>query len=175
MKPIAFTVPGNPVPQPRARISTYGGFARAYVPARHPVHAYRQAIASHAKAAGLRQTGDTLAIDIVAVFERPKSHMRKAGLKSDAPRLPRPDVDNIAKAVLDALQETFDDTNVMRLSVTKAFGSPAMTRVIIEGVACENTLFSSVLRMASAFCACFLGVFDCAKNESPPSRPRVIG
>jgi Holliday junction resolvase RusA-like endonuclease len=135
---IAFTVPGNPVPQPRARISTHGGFARAYVPSRHPVHAYREAIALHAKAAGLRQTSDTLLVDIVAVFERPKSHRTRKGLKSDAPKLPRPDVDNIAKAVLDALGDSFDDTNVMRLSVAKSYGDEAMTMVRIADVAHEN-------------------------------------
>ena len=50
MKPITFSVPGDPVPQPRARVSTVGGFARAYVPARHPVHEYREAVAMAAAA-----------------------------------------------------------------------------------------------------------------------------
>jgi len=121
MKPITFSVPGDPVPQPRVRVSTRGGFARAYVPSTHPVHAYRQAIANAAREAGLRQTDELLSVRIIAVFARPKSHKRKGGLKADAPRLPRPDVDNIAKAVLDALADSFDDTNVMRLSVWKEY------------------------------------------------------
>ena len=49
-------VPGQPVPQPRARVSTVGGFARAYVPKRHPIHAYREAVALAAKLAGLKPT-----------------------------------------------------------------------------------------------------------------------
>ena len=132
MKPVEFVVPGDPVPQPRARISTRGGFARAYVPAKHPVHAYRKAIAEHAKEAGLRQTGDTLAVEIVAVFGRPKSHKTKAGLRSGAPALPRPDVDNIAKAVLDALVDSFDDTNVQRLTVEKLYGEDGSTTVKVH-------------------------------------------
>lgn len=121
-EPITFTVPGQPVPQPRIRVSTAGGFARAYVPAKHPVHAYRASLATHAEAAGLTQTNDLLEVYIEAVFARPKSHRRKGGLKSDAPALPRPDVDNIAKAVLDALQTvTGDDTNVKRLIVEKRY------------------------------------------------------
>ncbi len=91
---ITFTVPGDPVPQPRPRVSTRGGFARAYVPSTHPVHDYRGAIASAAADAGLTPTGEPLNVVIDAVFVRPKSHMRKSGVRADAPRLPRPDVDN---------------------------------------------------------------------------------
>lgn len=130
---VTFTIPGDPVPQPRVRVSTRGGFARAYVPSKHPVHAYREAIAAAAQAAGLRQTGDLLDVGIVAVFARPKSHKRKGGLKSDAPKVPRPDVDNIAKAVLDALQSVMgDDTHVRRLTVEKAYGEDALTTVSVD-------------------------------------------
>jgi Holliday junction resolvase RusA-like endonuclease len=130
---LTFSVPGEPVPQPRPRVSTRGGFARAYVPAKHPVHAYRQALAAAAVAAGLSETGEPLNVVIDAVFKRPKSHMRKSGVKADAPRLPRPDVDNIAKAVLDALQDVMgDDTLVARLVVEKSYGQEARTTVRIS-------------------------------------------
>jgi Holliday junction resolvase RusA-like endonuclease len=130
---LTFSVPGEPVPQPRPRVSTRGGFARAYVPAKHPVHAYRQSLASAARDAGLSETGEPLHVVIDAVFRRPKSHMRKSGVKADAPRLPRPDVDNIAKAVLDALQDVMgDDTLVARLVVEKSYGQEARTTVRIS-------------------------------------------
>jgi Holliday junction resolvase RusA-like endonuclease len=130
---ISFEVIGDPVPQPRPRVSTRGGFARAYVPATHPVHAYRKAIATAALHAGLTPTGEPLNVVIDAVFARPKSHMRKSGLKPDAPRLPRPDVDNVAKAVLDSLQEVMgDDTLVARLVVEKSYGTEARTTVRIS-------------------------------------------
>lgn len=130
---ITFTVAGEPVPQPRPRVSTRGGFARAYVPAKHPVHAYRQSLAAAARDAGLSESGDPLNVVIDAVFERPKSHMKKSGVKADAPRLPRPDVDNLAKAVLDALQEVMgDDANVARLVVEKSYGTEARTTVRIS-------------------------------------------
>ena len=70
---------------------------------------------------------------IDAVFERPKSHMRKDGVKATAPKMPRPDVDNIAKAVLDALQDVMgDDTNVRRLIVEKSYGEHGRTTVRIQ-------------------------------------------
>ena len=133
MSTVSFTVAGQPVPQPRPRVSTAGGFARAYVPGTHPVHAYREAIAAAARGAGLTQTGEVLNVVIDAVFERPKSHLRKAGVKPDAPKLPRPDVDNLAKAVLDALQDVMgDDSLVGRLVVEKSYGTEARTTVRIS-------------------------------------------
>ena len=129
---ITFEVLGNPVPQPRARVSTRGGFARAYVPGKHPVHEYRSRLEAAAKAAGLTCTGVPLEIRIVATFERPKSHKRKLGLREGAPVLPRPDVDNIAKACLDSLQGVMgDDTHVARLAIEKRYGEPAGTFVTV--------------------------------------------
>jgi len=97
------------------------------------VHAYRQAVAAAARAAGLTETGDPLNVVIDAVFRRPRSHLNKAGVKSTAPTLPRPDVDNLAKAVLDALQDVIgDDTNVSRLVVEKSYGQEARTTVRIS-------------------------------------------
>lgn len=135
MKAITFTVAGDPVPQPRPRVSTRGGFARAYVPSKHPVHAYRQAIAQEATRAGVTPYESPIEVCINAIFSRPKSHMTKRGVKATAPKLPRPDVDNIAKAILDSLQDVMgDDTNVRRLTVEKAFGDESKT---IVSVKCE--------------------------------------
>ena len=127
---VTFSVPGDPVPQPRPRVSTAGGFARAYVPAKHAIHGYRQAVALAAKAAGLGKADKPVSVIVDAVFARPKSHLNKSGVKATAPRLPRPDVDNIGKAVLDALQEVIgDDSNVSRLVVEKTYGTEGRTTV----------------------------------------------
>lgn len=130
---LTFTVPGEPVPQPRPRVSTRGGFARAYVPAKHPVHAYRDAIATAARAAGAGVHGEPVSVVIEFVWERPKSHMRKSGIKPDAPALPRPDLDNTTKAVLDSLNGVAweDDSQVQRLVVEKSYGPEARTTVRI--------------------------------------------
>lgn len=130
-----FIVLGDPVPQPRPRVSSRGGFARAYVPAKHPVHAYRKQLEAAAREAGVTPSSDPIAVTVVAFFARPKSHMTKRGVKATAPRLPRPDVDNIAKAVLDALQPVIgDDTNVSTLIAMKAYNEHAGTHVVIEPV-----------------------------------------
>jgi Holliday junction resolvase RusA-like endonuclease len=68
-----------------------------------------------------------------AVFARPKSHLNKSGVKPTAPMLPRPDVDNLGKAVLDALQDVMgDDTMVSRLLVEKSWGTEGRTTVRVS-------------------------------------------
>lgn len=129
---ITFSVPGNPVPQPRPRITVRGKHGHAYVPKDHPIHAYRQAVTVAARAAGLRQPTGPVSVIVDAVFARPKSHMNKSGVKPTAPALPRPDVDNISKGVLDALKSVMgDDTNVSRLLVEKSWGTEGRTTVRI--------------------------------------------
>ena len=130
---VAFSVPGDPVPQPRPRVSTAGGFARAYVPKSHAIHGYRQAVALAARAAGVTQATGPVSVIVDAVFGRPKSHMNKSGVKPTAPVLPRPDVDNLGKAVLDALQDVMgDDTMVSRLLVEKSWGTEGRTTVRVS-------------------------------------------
>ena len=132
MKPITFSVPGDPVPQPRVRVSTRGGFARAYVPSKHPVHAYRDALLREALACGLTPINEPVEVIVDAVFKRPKSHLTKRGVKATAPQLPRADVDNVGKAVLDSLKSVFDDTLVRRLVVEKSWGDEARTTVRVQ-------------------------------------------
>jgi Holliday junction resolvase RusA-like endonuclease len=131
--PLSFSVPGSPVPQPRPRVSTRGGFARAYVPAKHPVHKYRAAVADAAKTAGASVSEDAVAVELTFLFERPKSHKTAKGLKRDAPKLPQQDVDNLAKAVLDALTcvAWHDDRQVARLTVVKQYAQESATLVQI--------------------------------------------
>lgn len=127
---ITFSVTGDPVPQPRPRVSTQGGYGRAYVPKSHPVHAYRKTLQLAAIDAGLRKTDEPVSVVIDAVFGRPKSHLTKKGVRSSAPSMPRPDVDNVAKAVLDAIGPILgDDTVVSRLVIEKSYSTEGRTTV----------------------------------------------
>jgi Holliday junction resolvase RusA-like endonuclease len=139
MRSLTFRIDGNPVPQPRPKVSTSGGFARAFVPARHPVHEFRSRVARAARDAGLARADDPVCVEIVATFGRPRSHLNKFGVKPTAPALPRPDVDNVAKAVLDALQDVIgDDTKVARLTIEKEWGSAGRTTVTVTTAGCGD-------------------------------------
>ena len=134
MPAVTFSVPGNPVPQPRPRVATRGGFARAYVPSSHPVHAYRRAIADTARVHGVNVSDGAVAVELRFTFERPKSHRTKTGIKATAPTLPREDVDNLAKACLDGLTcvAWHDDKQVADLHATKQYGDEGKTEVTIH-------------------------------------------
>lgn len=127
---ITFSVDGEPVPQPRAKITTRGKFPHAYVEAAHAIHGYRKALQMAAVDAGLRPCAGTVEVVIDAVFVRPRSHMNKKGLKPKAPLAPLPDVDNVAKAVLDAIGPIIgNDKQVKRLVIEKRYGTEARTTV----------------------------------------------
>jgi len=134
MKKIMFTVLGQPIPQPRARITTRGKFAHAYTPKKHPITAYREAIRAAAIAAGAKPHGELVELWIYACYVRPASHSTKKGLKKTAPKTPRADTDNLAKGIMDALTGAAwdDDQQVDRLHSTKEFGPVAGTMVVIE-------------------------------------------
>ena len=124
MAAIRFVVPGNPVPQPRPRISTRGGFARAYVPKDHPIHLYRLRIGNAAEALDIVPHDGDVAIDIAAVFSRPPSHKR---MGSKAPARPvKCDWDNVAKGVCDALNGIayVDDDQIVEAHVTRRYARP---------------------------------------------------
>lgn len=135
MKAITFSVDGDPVPQPRHKITARGRFAHAYIPKSHAIHAYRAAIAKAATEAGATPTTQepiTLIIDLV--FKRPASHFTKKGLKSSAPTLPRPDVSNCQKGIEDALNGIawVDDKQVGKSIVEKSYGEEARTTVRVQ-------------------------------------------
>jgi Holliday junction resolvase RusA-like endonuclease len=118
-------IPGEPIAQPRVKVSTRGGFARAYVDAKHPIHAYKQAIRLAYVNAGGEVLEGPVSIKIVCWFERPKSHSKKRRQEPE-PKTTKPDSDNLGKAILDALNGIAynDDGQVYRLTVEKWYLGP---------------------------------------------------
>ncbi len=118
-------IPGQPIAQPRVKVSTRGGFARAYVDAKHPIHAYKQAIRLAYVNAGGEVLEGPVEIRIVCWFERPKSHSKKRRQDRE-PKTTKPDLDNVGKAILDALNEIAynDDGQVFMLTVEKWYAGP---------------------------------------------------
>ena len=131
---ISFTVPGDPVAQPRHKVSTRGGFAKAYIPKDHPIHAYKEAVRLSAKVAmaGLAPVDGPVLVTVLFRFARPKSHA-KAG-RADDNHKQKPDLDNLAKAVLDALNGICwaDDSQVCQIRASKAWRTEGQTIVLVD-------------------------------------------
>jgi Holliday junction resolvase RusA-like endonuclease len=137
---VSFRVYGDPVPQPRPRVSTFGGHARAYVQKTHPIHAFREAVRLAALAAGVQRSTGPVEVSILAVFARPPSHRKADGsLRAGAPLYPGHrcgDSDNLAKGILDGLQGVaFDDDDQADLGyVRRRYGNTAFVDVRIADV-----------------------------------------
>jgi Holliday junction resolvase RusA-like endonuclease len=118
-------ISGEPIAQPRVKVSTRGGFARAYTERDHPIHAYKQAIRLAYVNAGGEVLEGPVSVRIVCLFERPKSHSKKRRQQRE-PKTTKPDLDNVGKAILDALNEIAynDDGQVCRLTVEKWYVGP---------------------------------------------------
>lgn len=132
MASFTLTIPGAPVAQPRHRISTRGGFAKTYLPSDHPVHAFKQAISLQAAGRGLF-TGP-VEVSIVAYFPMPISWSKKKRREHEGRwHTQKPDSDNLAKSVLDALREHWnDDCQVCWLTVRKRWTSgTGMTQITV--------------------------------------------
>ena len=141
---VDFTVPGEPISQPRQRHALIGGHVRNYTPAKAPVQTYKALVRMAAsQAMSGPPTGLPVGVTIECAFARPKSHYRTGAnshaLKPNAPyrHAKKPDAENCAKAVLDALTEIVyeDDKQVACLHVLKLYadeaGSPH-TKIWVE-------------------------------------------
>jgi Holliday junction resolvase RusA-like endonuclease len=116
---LTFRVDGEPVAQPRHRIASRGRFATAYIPRGHAIHAWKWAIEEAAREEAKRvgwvpRKGIALAVSMVFSFERPRSNKTQWHTQ-------RPDLDNLTKAVLDALHGIafLDDAVVDEMKLRK--------------------------------------------------------
>jgi len=118
---------GMPKAQPRPRAFARNGKARMYDPG--TAEAWKSDIAGQTKKLHNMQLDGPLKVYLFFSFERPKSHFKTDGksLKPNSPKryfIKKPDADNLAKAVLDALTAMGvwkDDSQIVILDVTKAW------------------------------------------------------
>lgn len=97
---------GNPVPQPRAKVTVRCGFGQAYVPKGHAVHAWRAEVEAACRDAIRETIRGPVAMAIEIAADRPRSHFTRRGALSAAGRAatePPGDWDNLAKAIQDAM------------------------------------------------------------------------
>ena len=115
---ISFTVPGQPVPKARARVTKRG---HAFTPPK--TKAYSDLVGALCKAAAW-QTGPLngpVALSVNFIVKAPIRLPKDRSLPTT-----KPDIDNLIKAVMDGMNGIawHDDAQVVSISATKAYGEP---------------------------------------------------
>ena len=130
---MTFTVPGRPVPKARPRVVN----GHAYTP--RETAAYEAAVRGCYKACAKGAPPLTVpcAVEMVFRFPIPSSARRKTmpdKIKAGDPYPHKADVDNLCKAILDALNGIAfaDDALVVRLTARKEYGEPGAEVTIEE-------------------------------------------
>lgn len=129
---IKFTVPGTPVGKGRPRVTMHG----TYTPKK--TAQYERLVKSCWKTQSGQSFsgGIPLEAEILAWFPIPKSTSKKKAAEMEGRyHIKRPDADNIAKAILDSLNEcAYPDDSAVQISVKKLYtnGSPHVDVVIRE-------------------------------------------
>lgn len=130
---ITATIPGKPIPSARPRVTR----THAYIPERSQSY---KALAQHylaeaMRAASLSPCYGPVSVEIDVFFECPKTQRRKREPTPQRPHAGKPDVDNLAKQILDAGNGVawIDDAQVVDCRVRKFVarqGEPA--RVVVR-------------------------------------------
>ena len=129
---LTFWVNGEPVAQPRHRIASRGRYATAYIPKGHAIHAWKYAIEEAAREQAERVgwvpvKGEPLSVVMHFYFRQSRSNKTRHHVQ-------RPDLDNLAKAVLDALHGIvfLDDACVVGLRLEKEWASQSGLSVEVQ-------------------------------------------
>jgi Holliday junction resolvase RusA-like endonuclease len=136
---ISFTVPGKPGAKGRPRISTRGGFARAYTPAETVSYENKVAFAGRDAMAGRQMLDQPLRLRVMAIFDVPASWSGKKKVKAMSGEIRptgKPDADNVLKIVGDALNGIVwrDDSIIVEATVIKSYGAAPGVCVMVEAV-----------------------------------------
>jgi Holliday junction resolvase RusA-like endonuclease len=123
-----FVVLGKAIAQPRHRVACQGGYPRVYLPHDHPVHEYKLRIVDGARHANIPLIEGPIRIDIMFSFKRKGNKPREF-------KISKPDLDNLDKAVMDALTDAGvwgDDAQVVEKHSLKVWNTTDATSIFLS-------------------------------------------
>lgn len=131
-----FFINGLPIPKGRARATARGKYTILYTPtATREYEDYVAEVASkHIPKTGMIM--GPITISLTFYMKAPKRYAKK----TDTPHVTRPDVDNLAKAILDGLEGTMykNDAQVTTLYAHKCYGDKLRVGVSISELVYET-------------------------------------
>jgi Holliday junction resolvase RusA-like endonuclease len=134
---LTYSVEGNPIGKSRPKFARRGNFVSTYTPTK--TRDYESVIKDVAqKAMGSNELLETpLTVAIYITVPIPQSYSKKrteACLSGSEKPIKKPDIDNIAKCFLDAMNGAVyhDDSQVLTLHITKVYGTVGMVEVMVR-------------------------------------------
>ena len=129
---LSFFVAGIPKAQPRVKAFVRGGHAGIYTP--DSAETWKQEVRRQAVAnAPESLMGGVVRIQLDFFLPRPKAHLDRHGVpkpKSPVWHCKKPDLDNLIKAVTDAITDTqkvwLDDSQICEITATKTYALNAV-------------------------------------------------
>ncbi len=133
-----FTIPGPPKGKQRPRVTQYGGYAHAYTPQDTVVYENYVKLTYQQACRGIVFDGAVRAV-ITAYFPIPESVSKKKRqqmLNGEIKYTKKPDNDNIAKIVLDSLNQIAykDDSQICELVIGKMYGEMPRVEVTLTDI-----------------------------------------
>lgn len=137
---IVFEIRGQPMGKQRPKFTRAGGFVRAYTP-KETVEYENKVRNAYLEQSGESYEDEPLCMLIKAFYEVPKSYSFKkkfACLRGEIRPTTKPDADNIAKIIADAVQGEglafHDDKQIVDLYIEKYYSIEPRVRVMIGSV-----------------------------------------
>lgn len=125
---------GEPIAQPRPRVTVRGKFPHAYTPAKHPVNNWRDTLRLRAQE-WARNGGKMICrphavwMHVIFYFQPPKGFK----ISENIDHTKKPDLDNLIKAVTDSLNQIVfeDDSQISQCWTEKNYTCDGQPRVEI--------------------------------------------
>jgi len=128
------TIPGKPIGKGRPKFSTAGNYVRTYTP--QQTVEYENLVRLAWMESGFEKLSGNVGVFISAYFPIPASISKKKREKMEGAFYDKkPDVDNICKIILDALNGIAydDDKQVVKVAITKLYSAEPRAVVYIAG------------------------------------------
>ena len=140
---VDFTVPGQPVAKGRPKFSRQGGFVRAYTPEKTVAYETLVKLAAGEAMAGARPMQGPLSLMLRLYVAIPKSTTKRDRARISAGEfypVRKPDLDNVLKAVTDAMNGIVydDDAQIVTVMVTKLYAETPRAEVSVVQMAAEE-------------------------------------
>ena len=139
MKPVEFTVYGNPTAKGRPKFARRGNFVAAYTPKKTSDNAKIISGEAMVAMAGRKPLEGALGCVLSFYMPIPKSTSKKDAAKmlsGEIHHIKKPDLDNAEKQVLDAMNGIvyLDDAQITWIASSKRYSDNPRTEILIEEV-----------------------------------------